>query len=315
MSKDDGKDFRFDEPDDEAYADALYREEMKDLRVEKLNQRVTIITILIPCLIGVILFIAYRDLTGKVTESEFSGSKEVRALSVELEEKLTQLNTQNSEFQAKLTEKIAAIEKSTGDLNAQLKTLGATLTKVKQNLDKTGADLKSIDAAKVDKTEQKASFEKINNTLIPMRKQLEVLAPIRKDLDSVVSEIEALDKRTREDLASVSTSVTKTNQELTQLQSIQDQFQTNLNVLGDEKIDQASLELELLKARKSYERTLDQEVVKIQRRLDALLKKTKRLETHLKQLEAAATTIPNSKTPAQSKSPQATKIEEQDLKE
>ena len=68
MSKDDGKDFKFDEPDDEAYADALYREEMKDLRVEKLNQRVAIITILIPCLIGVILFIAYRDLTGKVTE-------------------------------------------------------------------------------------------------------------------------------------------------------------------------------------------------------------------------------------------------------
>ena len=110
MSKDDSKDFIIEETDDDEYADSLFREEMKDLRVEKLNQRVTIITILIPCLIGVILFIAYRDLTGKVSQSEFSGSKEVQALSEELEEKFAQLTKQDSEFQAKLAETQALIE-------------------------------------------------------------------------------------------------------------------------------------------------------------------------------------------------------------
>ena len=85
MVKDDSNEFNFDSVEDEEYAGELYREELKDLRVEKINQRVTIITILIPCLIGAVLYIAYRDLTGRVTKSEFSGSKEVQALSEGLE--------------------------------------------------------------------------------------------------------------------------------------------------------------------------------------------------------------------------------------
>jgi septal ring factor EnvC (AmiA/AmiB activator) len=315
MPKDDTKEFSFDDNNEEEYADMLYREEMKDLRVEKLSQRVAIITILIPCLIGVILFIAYRDLTGRVTESEFSGSKEVRALSVQLEEKLTQLTQQNSAFQATLAEKIATFEKSSTALDQQLKTLNNTLNQVKQDLDKTRASLKSIDASKVDKKQQKAAIEKINNTLIPIRKDLEVLAPISKDLNSLSSEIKAMDKRVQEDLTSVTASVTKTNQDLSQLQSDLNQFQSTLTTLAKEKIDQASLELEILKAKKNYTRTFDQEMLKIQRRLDALLKRTKRLEVNLKQLEATATTIPTAKAPSQPKSPKGTKIEEQDLKE
>jgi septal ring factor EnvC (AmiA/AmiB activator) len=94
-----------------------------------------------------------------------------------------------------------------------------------------------------------------------------------------------------------------------------DQFQANLTTLGNEKMDRASLELEMLKARKSYERTLDQELIQVQRRIDTLLKQTKRLETNLKQLEATATTIPTAKVPGQPKSPKGVDIEEQDLKE
>ena len=81
MAKHDSNGFNFNDNQDEDYAGELYRQEMKDLRVEKINQRVTIITVLIPCLIGIVLYIAYRDITGRVSESEFTGSKEVRALS------------------------------------------------------------------------------------------------------------------------------------------------------------------------------------------------------------------------------------------
>lgn len=315
MRKDETKEFSFDENDDEKYSDALFQDEMKDLRVEKLNQRVTIITILIPCLIGVILFIAYRNLTGRVTESEFSGSKEVQALSANLDQKLTKLSEQNSEFQATLSTKIASIEKSISDLEQKLKSLDGALKQANQNLDKTSAALKSIDASKVDKKDQKAAIEKINNTLIPIRKDLEGLAPISKnisilssDIKGLSSEFKAMDKSVQAELASVTASVTKTNQNLGQLQS-------NLEKMGDEKMDRASLELEMLKARKSYERTLDQELIKIQRRLDGLLKRTKRLETNLKQLEATATKTPTAKAPGQSKSPKDAEIKEQDLKE
>ena len=315
MSKDETKEFNFDDNDVEKYSDALLQDEMKDLRVEKLNQRVTIITILIPCLIGIILFVAYRDLTGRVTETEFSGSKELQALSTELENKLTAITEQNSEFQATLTAKIAGIEKTVSGLDQKLKTVNNTLKQVKLDLDKTGATLKSVSASKVDKKDQKAAIEKMNNTLIPIRRDLEGLAPLSKsintlssDIKGLSSEIKAMDKFVQKELTSVTASMEKTNQDLGQLQS-------NLTTMGNEKIDQASLELEMLKARKSLERTLDQELIKIQRRIDALIKRTKRLETNLKQLEATATKLPTAKAPGQTKSPAGVKIEEQDLKE
>jgi septal ring factor EnvC (AmiA/AmiB activator) len=311
MSKDDSKDFIIEETDDDEYADSLFREEMKDLRVEKLNQRVTIITILIPCLIGVILFIAYRDLTGKVSQSEFSGSKEVQALSDELEENFALLTKQDSEFQAKLAEHIASIEKTTAALNERLKSLDSALKQTGQNIDRTREALKSIDAAKIDKKEQKASIEKINNTLIPIRKNLEELGPMRQDLNKLSAEMKALDENIRKDLTTVSTSVAKTGQDLTQLQSALDQVHTKVSAMDDAKIDRASLDLEILKAKKNLDRTLDQELVTIERMLDGLLKRTRRLETNLKKLEATATKIPGATTLKQG----STEIKEQDLKE
>ena len=311
MSKDESKDFIIDEADDDEYADALFREEMKDLRVEKLNQRVTIITILIPCLIGVILFIAYRDLTGKVSQSEFSGSKEVQALSAELEEKFTLLTKQNSEFQANQAAHNASIEKATASLNERLKSLDSAIKQTGQTIVTTREALKSIDAAKVDKKEQKAFIEKMNSSLMPIRKNLEELGLIRKDLNTLSTEMKALDENFRKDLAAVNASVTKTGQDLTQFQTALDQVHANVSALEDAKIDRASLDLEMLKARKNLERTLDQELIKIERMLDALLKRTKRLETNLKQLEASATTIPAATTPR----PGATGIKEQDLQE
>lgn len=322
MREDETKEFDFDENDADRYSDAIFQDEMKELRFEKLNQRVTIITILIPCLIGVILFIAYRDITGRVTESEFSGSKEVQTLSAEMEKKITGFTEQNSEFQATLTAKIAGIEKAATGLDQNLKTLNESLIQVKQDLNKTGAVLKSIAASKADKKDQKAAIEKINNTLIPIRKDLEGLSPLSNDISALSSEIKTLssqvkekDKLMQDELASVRVSITKVRVSITKMNQDLAQFQSNLKTLGNEKMDRASLELEMLKARKSYERTLDQELIQVQRRIDTLLKRTKRLETNLKQLEATATTIPTAKVPGQSKSPKGVDIDEQDLKE
>ncbi len=315
MRKDETKEFNFDENDADRYSEAIFQDEMKELRFEKLNQRVTIITILIPCLIGVILFIAYRDITGRVTESEFSGSKEVQALSAEIEKKIAGLTEQNSEFRTTLTAKLAGIEKAATGLDQNLKTLNESLIQVKQDLNKTGAALKSMAASKADKKDQKAAIKKINNTLIPIRKDLEGLSTLGNDISALSSEVKALssqvkekDKLTQDKLASLTVSIKKVNQDL-------DQFQSNLTTLGNEKMDRASLELEMLKARKSYERSLEQELIQVQRRIDTLLKRTKRLETNLKQLEATATTIPTAKVPGQSKSPKGVDIDEQDLKE
>lgn len=296
------KEFNFNEIGDDEYPDSLYQEEMKDLRVEKINQRVTIITILLPCLIGVILFIAYRDLTGRVNRSEFSGSKEVQALSEELEDKFKNIATQFTTVQTSLNEKITPIEKTITGLNEKFNKLNTIDESLKQNLDKSGTTLKTISASKVDKKEHAAAIEKINNSLSLIRKDLEALAPINQDIKSLSSEMQAIDIRLKKDLTSLSESMTRSDNDLIQIQD-------DLAKLADRKLDKASLELEILKARKNYERTLDETVIKLERKMDSVLKKIKQLERNLRQLEAAATQTATSKTP------KTGEIIEQEIKE
>ena len=312
MVKDDSKQFNFDGIEDEEYAGELYREEVKDLRVEKINQRVTIITILIPCLIGVVLYIAYRDLTGRVTKSEFTGSKEVQALSEELEKKFSDLAAQNAAFQAALNAKITSIEKTTKGLNATLKNINASVQKLKQNENKTQASLKAIRVSKVDKKEQAAAVAKINKTMAPLRKELDALAPISKDVRLLSSELKTLEKNTKSESESHKASLTKTKNDLIQIQN-------SLAILGDQKIDKASLqallELESLKAKKHNELAIEQAVEAIEKRLDALLERAKSLEQNLKQLEPTTTKVPFAKPAPKTKSTDSGDILEQDIKE
>ncbi len=304
----DYKEFNFDKIADEEYPDSLYQEEMKDLRVEKLNQRVTIITILLPCLIGVILFIAYRDLTGRVSQSEFSGSKEVQALSVELEEKFKNIAAQFTEVQNSLDEKITSLEKKIIALNENLNKLNEIDTNIKQNLNKSDTTLQTISAAKVDKKEHAAAIEKINNSLVLIRKDLEALAPVNKDIASLSSEMKTLEKRLGEEMTALSETIAKTDNDLMQIQA-------GLATLAGQKLDKDSLDLEVLKTRMSFERTLDQAVINLERKIDSVLKRTKQLEKNLKQLEAATTQTPIARPPRTSETPKTGEILEQEIKE
>ena len=93
--------FRFNADDQEP--DELYHEEMKDLRVEKLNQRITLITILLPCLIAVAIYFGYRDLTSRVLQDRDSGNLEVQKLSLQIEELSKKFNERLIAFSTTLS--------------------------------------------------------------------------------------------------------------------------------------------------------------------------------------------------------------------
>jgi chromosome segregation ATPase len=299
MRDKDSKDFKFDVDDE--YAEALYREELKDQRVEKLSQRVTIITILIPCLIGVILFIAYRDLTGRVSKSVYAESKEFQNFSAQVQEKLNALSAQTADLQTSLTAEISAIEKTTGELNEKFKIL-------KDNFNKTEKALQNIGDLKVDKKDQESALAKINDSLASFRQELDALVPVRNELNAVTSQLQGLDKSVRQEMNSLSTQVDKNHTELSQ-------FQSNLSVLADQKVDKALLDLEILKAKKNYQYDLDQEVIKIGKKMDAISKRIKQLENGLKQLAETSAAVPAVKPPDQSTAPNSGGIHEQEIKE
>ena len=47
----------------------ILQEELQELKIEKLSNRVTLLTILIPLMIGIILVIAYLDIKNRVTRT------------------------------------------------------------------------------------------------------------------------------------------------------------------------------------------------------------------------------------------------------
>ena len=93
--------FRFNSDDQEP--DEFYQEEVKDLRIEKLSQRITLISILLPCLIAVAIYLGYRDLTGRVNQGRDSGNIEVQKLSIQMQELSKKFDEKLNKFSTTLT--------------------------------------------------------------------------------------------------------------------------------------------------------------------------------------------------------------------
>ena len=92
--------FKF-EGDDEADSEqTVFEDDAKDRRLEKLSHRVTIITILLPVLIGVIFYITYRDVTSRVDQSQDVGAMEIQNLTSQLEENFGALSKRYGELEA-----------------------------------------------------------------------------------------------------------------------------------------------------------------------------------------------------------------------
>jgi chromosome segregation ATPase len=247
--------FKFEADDDEPDSEqTIYREEAKDRRVEKLGHRVTIISILIPVLIGAVFYIAYRDIASRVSRTQDTGSMEIQNLSSKLEEDFSQLSVKYSELEAALTQKLEDLEKVDKAMKANLKQAEDTVNK--------------INATKADKKDQQTTLAKIEAALIPLRQEL-------TDLKSVVSDQQASDNDIKQQLAAVTANMDKSSTELTKELA---KIQTEITSLSNQKMDKDALQLELLKSRKLFQRDLDVTKSSIDKRLESMLRKIKDLE-------------------------------------
>jgi chromosome segregation ATPase len=255
--------FKFDgdgdeEPDSER---AIYQEEAKDRRVEKLSHRVTIISILIPVLIGVVFYITYRDITGRVSQSQDTGAMEIQNLSSQLEENFAKLSTKYADLETALTEKLAALEKVDKSM--------------KDNLKQAQDTVAQINANKADKD----AIDKIDKALNPLRQELKAIKSVTDDLQTQNNDLKQQLTALSANLTRLSASTEKTIKESTAAQTKElNAIQTDLTSLSDRKMDKDALQLELLKARKYFQRDLDETTSAIDKRLETMLRKIKDLE-------------------------------------
>jgi chromosome segregation ATPase len=250
------------EPDSEQ---TIYQEDAKDQRVEKLSHRVTIISILIPVLIGVIFYIAYRDITGRVSQSQDTGAMEIQNLSSQLEENFAKLSAKYGDLEAALTQKLAALEKVDKSMKTNLKKAEDTVAK--------------INATKADKKDQEDAFAKIDKALSPLRQELKNIKSVTTDLQNQNNDLKKQLATISANLTQLSASTEKTIKESAAVHSKElNVIQTDLSSLSDRKMDKDALQLELLKARKHFQRDLDLTKSAIDKRLASMLRKIKDLE-------------------------------------
>jgi DNA repair exonuclease SbcCD ATPase subunit len=249
--------FKFNGDDEPESEQTLYQDEAKDRRVEKLSHRVTIISILIPVLIGVVFYIAYRDITSRVSQSQDTEAMEIQNLSTQLQDKFDELSTNYGQLEASLVQKLAALEKVDKAMKANLKKAENTVSK--------------INATKADKKDQQDAIAKIDTALSPIRMELKDLSTMRNDLKAVTAELQSLDTDVQQKLTTISANVDKSLQNLTKIQS-------DMSALSNQKLDKDALQLELLKAKKSYQRELELTKAALDKRLSSILRKIRDLE-------------------------------------
>jgi DNA repair exonuclease SbcCD ATPase subunit len=280
--------FKFNGDDEPESEQTLYQDEAKDRRVEKLSHRVTIISIFIPVLIGVVFYIAYRDITSRVSQSQDTEAMEIQNLSTQLQDKFDELSTNYGQLEASLVQKLAALEKVDKAMKANLKKAENTVSK--------------INATKADKKDQQDAIAKIDTALSPIRMELKDLSTMRNDLKAVTAELQSLDTDVQQKLTTISANVDKSLQNLTKIQS-------DMSALSNQKLDKDALQLELLKAKKSYQRELELTKAALDKRLSSILRKIRDLE----KIAQAPLAVP--KPSGRTSSRGAANIVEQEIKE
>jgi len=311
MAEDNSPEFKFDANDQDP--ETFYHEEIRDLRIEKLSQRITLLSILLPCIIGVAIFFAYRDLTGRVYRSQDTGSLEVQRLKGELEEiskkfneKLitfsTTLSSQDKDFDKNISAKMAVMNADVEALNKNLKTLN-------DNLSQAQTTVKNLAASKADKKSQDAALAQINTALKSLEKDLQSLAALQKEMRALSSGIKDLEKSLNRKIADIAAAAEQSSKDYSQLQ-------TTISGLSEDKIDKDTFDLEVLKLKKNYQNLLAQEIAAVGQKLDLIQRKMDELQKASRSQKRSMKSLSKKTSPAPEKAAVPSKsgsIDEQDL--
>jgi len=259
--------FRFNADDQES--DEFYHEEMRDLRLEKLSQRITLISILLPCLIAVALYLGYRDLTGRVHKGRDNRDQEIQQLSNQMEalsekfnEKLDTFSTTMSSQDQKVSDSISG---QLNTINTNIDGLNKNMASLNENLDQAQNAIKKLDKAKADQNSQATAIADLKADLDPLKNEIQSLTNLRADIESISSEIKNLENQITAEMTMVAANTATLKKEY-------DLLQESIAEKLSEKLDKATLGVELLMFKKNQSNQ-SQELTRLSQRLDSIQKK------------------------------------------
>ena len=271
--------FRFqigeEEPEPPAIDETLQRS------VRKLSQRMSFLTLMLPCLIALVIYVAYRDINLRVAQTQHIELQSVDRLAADLQQKTAALLTRVSELEATVGAKLDEVSKSVPALQEGIKKAEAGVER--HATDK--ADKKELEnsAARVDAalaalskdlqglTREVQGLTKDLQSLAPFREELGSASALRNDVNGVSARLQKLENSLGKDLTGLAGYMDRNKAEITQIK-------TELANLQSRKLDRESIDLEVLKAKKSYQTALDQEMSRIEKTLSAIQRRLDQIE-------------------------------------
>lgn len=259
-----------------------YRDEIGKLRLESqvqtLSQRITLLSILIPCLVGAILLFAYLEFKDKINKTMALKTGQVEALSQNVEDKLTSLSNDYKQLQQSLSESIANLTKVNASIKKDLRGNQAEIKK----LTTSKADRKPVEEAMAKESAQTA-------------KALEAL---RSDLNVRKQAFDNLDATLKKGMA-------EAVQVIKKLKEDGEKQDSAIKNLSERKLDKEDVGNVLKDKWSSYDAT----VALLRKEIKALKDETSRLQEQLNEQKAAA------KTTRDTRVPPPDKIIEKEIKE
>ncbi len=239
--------------DDES-PDTGFEEEIKDRRIEKLSQRITFVSILIPCLIAVILFVAYLDIKKRVGSMHSTGE----AVSQDLGSRIASVSEKQAKLEDMLAKRIEPVEKTILSLQTELK--------------------EATTAIRYIRSARKADNKTLKGAIAGIEKGL---GPVRKDLKNAASRIKALDKN-----------LTNFGKKLDKAKNDLNKMQADISLLSSAKIDRKALDNALNSNQKIYEQKLKQSADDLANKVESIRKRIKKIEMSMSSIAVPAKPIP-----------------------
>jgi uncharacterized protein YoxC len=216
-----------------------------------------------------------------VAQTQHIELQSVDRLAADLQQKTAALLTRVSEIEATVGAKLDEVSKSVPALQEGIKKAEAGVER--HTADK--ADKKELEnsAARVDAalaalskdlqglTREVQGLTKDLQGLAPFREELGSASALRNDVNGVSARLQKLENSLGKDLTGLAGYMDRNKAELTQIK-------TELANLQSRKLDRESIDLEVLKAKKSYQTALDQEMSRIEKTLSAIQRRLDQIE-------------------------------------
>jgi chromosome segregation ATPase len=266
--KPENEDARFTIRDEENAPDSLYVADAENLRIEKLSTRITLVAVLIPCLLVIVVTIAYLDIKNRVVKTQNTGSMGVQNLAKDLESRFSSLSLKQAKIEKALAEKSQTLDTAAAGLQVNLK--------------KATAELKRVVDAKPDRSALDALEKKTEAGIAALRKEVAGLDALRKEIAGLNAALGTFDDELADQIQIMADGLKKDRGRLEKVESKTRQLEA-------EKLGKSSMELSLRLERLAVQEMVKEQIRDVRKKLAAM---DRRIENLSQRLEKRVTEVP-----------------------